>query len=92
MRDAKRAWLAALVRNGVTTPELLDRGIAQAERETTPFLPSAGQFIDWCKGGGEVCNPMLSIEYQRPEKPNSREERLSMISRFGPSLRDALRS
>lgn len=90
VRDAKRAWLAALVRHGVTTPELLNRGIAQAEKQTTPFLPSTGQFIDWCKGGNEACNPVLGLEYKRPAKPTSREERLAMVSRFGAGLRDAL--
>lgn len=95
IREAKRAWLSALIRNGVTTPELIQQGLVQAERQTTPFLPSVGQFIAWCKGDGDeksVCSPVLGIEYTRPEKPNSREDRLSMISRFGPSLRDALRS
>ncbi|MEH8029356.1 replication protein P [Gallibacterium anatis] len=48
-QEAKRLWLEALVNNGVTTAAQFKCGIAQAERESTPFFPSVGQFIAWCK-------------------------------------------
>ncbi|KGQ38085.1 hypothetical protein JP35_08665 [Gallibacterium anatis] len=47
-QEAKRFWLEALVNNGVTTAEQFKRGIAQAEREDSGYLPSVGQFIKWC--------------------------------------------
>lgn len=48
-QEAKRLWLEALVNNGVTTAAQFKCGIAQAERSGSPFFPSAGQFIAWCK-------------------------------------------
>jgi len=33
----------------------------------------------------------LGIEYKRPEKPLSREERLSIAQRFGAGLKHALK-
>lgn len=50
-QETKRLWLEALVNNGVTTAEQFKRGIAQAERSTKPFLPSVGEFIQWCNSG-----------------------------------------
>ncbi|WKS98758.1 replication protein P [Gallibacterium salpingitidis] len=47
-QEAKRFWLEALVNNGVTTATQFKRGIAQAEREDSGYLPSVGQFIKWC--------------------------------------------
>ena len=48
--EAKRLWLEALVRNNVLTAEQFKQGIAKAEQMESPFLPSVGQFIGWCKG------------------------------------------
>lgn len=47
--EAKLIWLEALVNNGITTAEQFKQGIAQAEKSATPFFPSVGQFIEWCK-------------------------------------------
>ncbi|MBN6711440.1 replication protein P [Haemophilus haemoglobinophilus] len=51
--EAKAAWLQALVNNGITKAELFKRGLQLAERSESPFLPSVGQFISWCKSGNE---------------------------------------
>lgn len=47
--EAKIIWLEALVNNGITTAEQFKQGIVQAEKSATPFFPSVGQFITWCK-------------------------------------------
>lgn len=47
-QTAKRVWLEALVSEGITTVEQLENGITQAQKETNPFFPSVGQFIEWC--------------------------------------------
>lgn len=47
--EAKIIWLEALVNNGITTAEQFKQGIVQAEKSETPFFPSVGQFIAWCK-------------------------------------------
>lgn len=51
--EAKATWLQALVNNGITKAELFKRGLQLAERSESPFLPSVGQFIAWCKSGNE---------------------------------------
>lgn len=48
-QEAKHLWLEALVNNGITTADQFKRGIAQAERDSSPFFPSVGKFIQWCK-------------------------------------------
>lgn len=50
-QETKRLWLSALVNNGVTTAEQFKQGIAVAERSAKPFLPSVGEFIQWCNSG-----------------------------------------
>ncbi|WP_427003664.1 replication protein P [Pantoea eucrina] len=46
---AKRQWIAALAENGVTRKQQLSAGMRQARASGSPFLPSPGQFISWCK-------------------------------------------
>jgi len=54
--------------------------------------PTVGEFKKLLTGDTETdyCNPILGIEYKRPEKPLNREERLSIAQRFGAGLRHAL--
>lgn len=47
--DAKREWLTAFQQNNINTIEQLEKGLAEARRDPSPFLPSIGQFIVWCK-------------------------------------------
>ncbi|ORM78324.1 replication protein P [Pantoea eucrina] len=48
---AKRQWIAAFAENGVTSKQQLSAGMRQARASGSPFLPSPGQFIEWCKQG-----------------------------------------
>jgi hypothetical protein len=49
IREAKRVWFDALIDNKINTPEQIARGLKEAVKQTSPFLPSVGQFIEWCK-------------------------------------------
>ena len=49
VRTMKRTWLQAIVANGVATEDHIRRGLLNASKHTSPFLPSVGQFIAWCK-------------------------------------------
>lgn len=51
--EARRLWLETLVSEGVTTAEQLQAGIEQAKKSTNPFFPALGEFIEWCKVGGQ---------------------------------------
>lgn len=46
---AKRQWIAAFVENGITTKQQLSAGMKHARASCSPFWPSPGQFISWCK-------------------------------------------
>ncbi|WP_448512129.1 replication protein P [Photorhabdus laumondii] len=49
---AKRQWIAAFAENGIRTKEQLSAGMRHARASESPFWPSPGQFVSWCKQGG----------------------------------------
>lgn len=60
----KREWTVAIARAGVVSQEQLERGIVMAQRDTKPFMPSVGQFIEWCLGVG-VSDEHITSAFQR---------------------------
>ena len=46
---AKRQWIAAFVENGITSKQQLSAGMKCARASGSPFWPSPGEFIQWCK-------------------------------------------
>jgi hypothetical protein len=46
---AKRQWIAAFAENGIHSKQQLSAGMKHARASGSPFLPSPGQFIEWCK-------------------------------------------
>lgn len=65
---AKRQWIAAFAENGIRTREQLSAGIRHARASSSPFWPSPGQFIKWCKDSGTVLGIKLADvmgEFQR---------------------------
>jgi hypothetical protein len=48
---AKRQWIAAFIENGICTKQQLSTGMKHARASCSPFWPSPGQFISWCKDG-----------------------------------------
>jgi hypothetical protein len=49
---AKQQWIAAFAENGIRTKEQLSAGMRLARASESPFWPSPGQFVQWCKQGG----------------------------------------
>lgn len=49
--EFKRQWTIAFIENGIRTLEQINIGMKIARRQTNPFLPSPGQFVQWCKQG-----------------------------------------
>lgn len=45
---AKRQWVLALLENGISTLDYINRGLAMARKDTSPYFPSVGQFVKWC--------------------------------------------
>ncbi|CAI0819779.1 Replication protein P [Serratia entomophila] len=48
---AKKQWIAAFAENGIRSREQLSAGMQHARASESPFWPSPGQFIAWCKQG-----------------------------------------
>ncbi|MDT8849371.1 replication protein P [Pantoea dispersa] len=48
---AKRQWVAAFAENGITSRQQISAGMKRARASGSPFWPSPGQFISWCKEG-----------------------------------------
>jgi hypothetical protein len=46
---AKKNWLLALVENNINTMAKLQIGLKKARALDKPWVPSVGQFIEWCK-------------------------------------------
>ena len=51
-RVAKQQWIAAFSENGIRTREQLSAGVRHARASESPFWPSPGQFVAWCKQSG----------------------------------------
>ncbi|WP_340608056.1 replication protein P [Xenorhabdus bharatensis] len=51
---AKRQWIAAFAENGIRTKEQLSVGMRQARASESPFWPSPGLFVKWCKQGEAI--------------------------------------
>ncbi|UAN58993.1 replication protein P [Serratia sp. JSRIV004] len=48
---AKRQWIAAFAENGIRSREQISAGMQHARASESPFWPSPGKFIAWCKQG-----------------------------------------
>ncbi len=46
---AKQQWIAAFAEGGIRTREQVSAGMRHARASESPFWPSPGQFIKWCK-------------------------------------------
>lgn len=51
IRVAKQQWIAAFAESGITSREQLSAGMQKARSNQSPFWPSPGQFISWCREG-----------------------------------------
>lgn len=51
VRVAKQQWIAAFAESGITSREQLSAGMQKARSSQSPFWPSPGQFISWCREG-----------------------------------------
>ncbi|MFS8283306.1 replication protein P [Escherichia coli] len=57
---AKQQWIAAFAEGGIRTREQVSAGMRHARASESPFWPSPGQFIKWCKDSKTVLG--ISIE------------------------------
>ncbi len=60
--EFRRQWVMAFSENGITTIDQINLGMKVARRQGTPFLPSPGQFITWCKQAQMQSTGLPSVE------------------------------
>lgn len=51
LNELRRQWVMAFAENGITTIDQVNAGMKIARQQETPFLPSPGQFVAWCRQG-----------------------------------------
>ena len=61
----KTEWLIAFQESRISTDIQINRGLAMARKDTNPFLPSSGQFIDWCKPTHASHQEFVGLEHHR---------------------------
>ncbi|MEG0281338.1 MAG: replication protein P [Morganella sp. (in: enterobacteria)] len=49
LNEFRRQWVLAFSENGIRTVEQINAGMRIARQQEKPFLPSPGQFVQWCK-------------------------------------------
>ncbi|MFS1582930.1 MAG: replication protein P [Candidatus Arsenophonus phytopathogenicus] len=47
----KQQWITAFAENNINSDHYVNAGLRIARQQKSPFLPSVGQFIDWCQQG-----------------------------------------
>jgi hypothetical protein len=62
---SKRQWYQAFTEAGVCAPGQIAFGMSQARKQPGDFIPSPGQFIEWCKPTPELLGlPPLDRAYR----------------------------
>lgn len=61
--QAKAEWLKGLIENGITSDHQIEAGFVKARAHNSPFLPSIGQFIEWCKQATGVNHPPMEAVF-----------------------------
>lgn len=51
---AKRQWFQAFLEEGICTQGQINFGMTQVRKQPGDFIPSPGQFIEWCKPTPEM--------------------------------------
>ncbi|WLS77379.1 replication protein P [Erwinia pyri] len=54
LNELRRQWVLAFAENGITSIDQVNAGMKIARQQETPFLPSPGQFVAWCRQGDAV--------------------------------------
>lgn len=52
--ELRRQWTLAFRENGITTIEQINAGMRHARRQESPYIPSPGKFVSWCKDSKTV--------------------------------------
>ena len=74
LNEFRKQWMLAFLENGITTMEQVNAGMRHARASESPFWPSPGQFIKWCKDSKMVLGVTIDdvmAEFHRYSKEKS---------------------
>lgn len=60
--ELRQQWTRAFAENGINTAALIQMGLRRARLSESPFLPSPGQFIAWCREGSSQLAGLPDVE------------------------------
>lgn len=64
-RAAKVQWMQAFLDEGIRTQGQIEFGMIKARKQVSDFIPSPGQFIEWCKPSPEMLGlPSLAAAHR----------------------------
>ncbi len=78
--NMKREWLIAFQENNINTDVKINRGLSKARKDTNPFLPSVGQFIQWCKVPHESHVEFKGIAHMTEKVTKERIQQIKAMS------------
>lgn len=55
----RQQWVKAFMENGITTMKQIDAGMRHARQQESPYMPSPGKFVSWCKDSTTVLGVSL---------------------------------
>lgn len=86
--QARKEWLKGLIENGIASDQQINAGLAKARAHNSPFLPSIGQFVDWCKTAAQdnAGLPSESEALSALTQEIGRPSELRQWSRYHPSV------
>jgi len=62
---SKRQWFQAFIEAGICSQGQIDFGMTQVRKQSGDFIPSPGQFIEWCKPTPEMLGlPSLAVAHR----------------------------
>ncbi len=86
--EARKQWLFGLIENGITSDVQINAGLAKARSHDSPFLPSIGQFVSWCKSAAQDMAglPSESEALQALTREIARPKELREWAKYHPSV------
>lgn len=61
--QARTEWLKGFIENGINSDIQINAGLAKCRQHNSPFLPSIGQFVNWCKESvGQLADMPSEVE------------------------------
>lgn len=63
LNQSKAEWLKGLLENGITADYQIEAGFVKARAHNSPYLPSIGQFIEWCRSATAERYPPFETAY-----------------------------